>query len=104
MNGTATGVNTGLITSISNPNRRKDLHDTPAEPDQESKRICQESGHVPHEHQDMLVAGTAGGSEAPSPRIFLDSISIGKHGQTYADASLGSNNPMDEVWKEAQDI
>lgn len=39
----ATGINTGTVTTTSNPNRRNNLHDTPAEPDQESKRICQES-------------------------------------------------------------
>ena len=57
VNGTATGVNTGLVSFISNPNRRKDLHDTSAEPDQEFKRICQESGYAPHEHQDMPQKG-----------------------------------------------
>lgn len=35
---------------------------------------------------------------------FFDPISIGKHGQEYVDAGLGCNNPVDEVWTEAQDI
>ena len=35
---------------------------------------------------------------------FFDSITIGKHGQEYVDAGLGCNNPVDEVWTEAQDI
>ena len=35
---------------------------------------------------------------------FFDPISIGQHGQEYVDAGLGCNNPVDEVWTEAQDI
>ena len=35
---------------------------------------------------------------------FFDPISIGKHGQKYVDAGLGCNNPVDEVWSEAQEI
>ena len=35
---------------------------------------------------------------------FFDPISIGKHGQEYVDAGLGCNNPVQEVWTEAQDI
>ncbi|KAL9134141.1 MAG: hypothetical protein Q9175_004673, partial [Cornicularia normoerica] len=35
---------------------------------------------------------------------FFDPISIGKHSQEYVDAGLGCNNPVDEVWTEAQDI
>ncbi|KAL9072045.1 MAG: hypothetical protein Q9161_003819 [Pseudevernia consocians] len=35
---------------------------------------------------------------------FFDPISIGHHGQEYVDAGLGCNNPVDEVWTEAQDI
>ena len=35
---------------------------------------------------------------------FFDPIAIGKHGQTYVDAGLGCNNPVDQVWTEAQDI
>ncbi len=35
---------------------------------------------------------------------FFDPISIGKHGQEYVDAGLGCNNPVDEVWTEAQEI
>ena len=35
---------------------------------------------------------------------FFDPITIGKHGQEYVDAGLGCNNPVDEVWTEAQDI
>lgn len=35
---------------------------------------------------------------------FFDPISIGQHGQEYIDAGLGCNNPVDEVWTEAQDI
>ncbi|CAF9930839.1 MAG: hypothetical protein ALECFALPRED_004739 [Alectoria fallacina] len=35
---------------------------------------------------------------------FFDPISIGQHGQEYVDAGLGRNNPVDEVWTEAQDI
>lgn len=35
---------------------------------------------------------------------FFDPISIGKHGQEYVDAGLGCNNPVGEVWTEAQDI
>ena len=35
---------------------------------------------------------------------FFDSISIGKHGQEYVDAALGCNNPVNEVWLEAQDL
>lgn len=35
---------------------------------------------------------------------FFDPISIGKHGQEYVDGGLGCNNPVDEVWIEAQDI
>lgn len=34
----------------------------------------------------------------------FDPVSIGKHGQEYVDAALGFNNPVDEVWTEAQDI
>ena len=35
---------------------------------------------------------------------FFDPINIGKHGQEYVDAGLGCNNPVDEVWIEAQNI
>lgn len=35
---------------------------------------------------------------------FFDPITIGRHGQQYVDAALGCNNPVDEVWTEAQDI
>lgn len=35
---------------------------------------------------------------------FFDPISIGMHGQEYVDAGLGCNNPVNEVWTEAQDI
>ena len=35
---------------------------------------------------------------------FFDPISIGRHGQEYVDAGLGCNNPVNEVWTEAQDI
>ena len=35
---------------------------------------------------------------------FFDPVTIGKHGQEYVDAGLGCNNPVDEVWTEAQDI
>ena len=35
---------------------------------------------------------------------FFDPISIGEHGQEYVDAGLGCNNPVQEVWTEAQDI
>ena len=35
---------------------------------------------------------------------FFDPITIGKYGLEYVDAGLGCNNPVDEVWTEAQDI
>ena len=35
---------------------------------------------------------------------FFDPISTGKYGQEYVDAGLGCNNPVQEVWMEAQDI
>ena len=35
---------------------------------------------------------------------FFDPISIGRHGQEYVDAGLGCNNPIDQIWMEAQSI
>ena len=35
---------------------------------------------------------------------FFDPITIGKHHQEYVDAGLGCNNPVNEVWTEAQDL
>ena len=35
---------------------------------------------------------------------FFEPIAIGKHQQEYVDAGLGCNNPVNEVWTEAQDI
>ena len=35
---------------------------------------------------------------------FFDPITIGKHHQEYVDAGLGCNNPVNEIWTEAQDL
>ncbi|KAJ6081476.1 hypothetical protein N7499_006350 [Penicillium canescens] len=35
---------------------------------------------------------------------FFDPIQIGPHGQKYVDGALSCNNPVDEVWREAQDL
>ena len=35
---------------------------------------------------------------------FFDPIAVGQHGQKYVDAGLGCNNPVNEVWTEAQNI
>lgn len=56
-------------------------------------------------------SGTGGGTKiweaaraTSAASGFFDPISIGMHGQEYVDAGLGCNNPVNEVWTEAQDI
>jgi predicted acylesterase/phospholipase RssA len=35
---------------------------------------------------------------------FFEPVTIGRHGRRYIDGGLGANNPVDQVWNEAQNI
>lgn len=45
----------------------------------------------------------AGRATSAAPKFF-DPITIGEFGQTFGDGATGANNPVYEVWNEAQDI
>ena len=65
-------------------------------------RLRTYQSHTALVQDDATIWEAARATSAASS--FFDPITIGRHGQQYVDAGLGCNNPVDEVWTEAQDI
>jgi predicted acylesterase/phospholipase RssA len=68
--------------------------------------VCLTSYKSPHGGSDLLnsvkIWEACRATSAAS--TFFDSIAIGRYGEEFVDGATGANNPVQEVWNQAQSV
>lgn len=71
-----------------------------------SETVCLTSYKTPHGNNDLLNSATIWEAcrATSAASSFFDSIAIGRYGEEFVDGGTGANNPVWELWNQAQAI